>query len=221
MYRDLLLQLAGLAIITHVLQLRHNGLYTINKHVTPLPLPTYTHTHTELSLSIFHSLVFLWNKSRLLCLHYLTFNHSKLFYQNKLFSAQNLYLHFFIFLLVSLQPLQPLPQPLYLCCAASLHPPLSSLNISIWLCQLHFHPHFIYPLHLRPSPVLIIYAKVMAGAASPLSNQNFMRHCGGCQVLLEVYSILVLYGRHVEHRRYCIRVADRKQYPVWIFHNLL
>lgn len=207
------MQLAGLAIITHVLQLRHNGLYTINKHPPP--------THTHRTFAVYFPLTCLpVEQVQTIMPALLDLQSLQTILSKTLFGAESLPALFY-FLIVSLQPLQPLPQPLYLCCAASLHPPLSSLNISIWLCQLHFHLHFIYPLHPRPSPVLIIYAKVMAGAASPLSNQKFMRHCGGSQVLLEVYFILVLYGRHVEHRRYCICVADRKQYPAWIFHNLL
>ena len=58
-FRDLPLLVAKLGLITHVPQLRHNGLYVINKHRasvfslihthTPAHIHPHTHTHTLLS----------------------------------------------------------------------------------------------------------------------------------------------------------------------------
>lgn len=99
----------------------------------------------------------------------------------------------------------PAPVALLCSCAASLHPPSSSLslNISIWLCQLHFHLHFLHPLRPHPSPILFIYAKVAADAA--LSSEVYVP----LWWLSGPYGV-VFHGRHVGHRSYCIRAADRK-----------
>ena len=59
-FRDLPLLVAKLGLITHVPQLRHNGLYVINKHRasvfslihthTPAHIHPHTHTHTTVTL---------------------------------------------------------------------------------------------------------------------------------------------------------------------------
>lgn len=101
----------------------------------------------------------------------------------------------------------PAPVALLCSCAASLHPPSSSLslNISIWPCQLHFHLHFLHPLRPHPSPILFIYAKVAADAAPSLSSEVYVP----LWWLSGPYGV-VFHGRHVGHRSYCIRAADRK-----------
>lgn len=47
-FRDLPLLFAKLGLITHVLQLRHNGLYVINKH-RPSAL---SYTHTRITVTV-------------------------------------------------------------------------------------------------------------------------------------------------------------------------
>lgn len=162
-----------LSLITHVLQLRDNGMDTINTHCTDLP-------HTYRPLSIFLSLVFLWKKSSLLHLHSLILIHHWFFFtQNELFLTQKLcaqlffkILHF-LFRLYNLSPcLCSFVVLLYYFSPPSL--PSLSLNNSIWPCQLHFHLHFLHPLHCHPSPILFIAAKVVADLALSLSSDVYV-----------------------------------------------
>ena len=159
-HRDLLLPLAELALITHVVQLRHNGLYTINIQSRAVHHPhkhthTNTHTHTHTShCQCFLSLVFLWNKSNLFCLHCLTLTNTHLLLSTQAVQvpARNLFCIFY-FPPVSLHCLEPFTLSPWLR-RAPVPPPLSltltssstlSLNISIWPLSTSLPPSFPSP----------------------------------------------------------------------------
>lgn len=200
-YRDLLLPRAELALITHVLQLRHNGLniITVSHH-----LHKHTHTHTKVSCHLFFSC--LCNRFSRLCLHSFTciltvftpFNtsHSQkiislniFFYSPCLSNLPTVYCSFAAWLL------SIFPPPLCLWTSPSGPVIFTSTFTFFTVCTLSHHQS---PLFM-PRLWLTLHC---------LHPQKFMWHCGSSRFFLE------LHGGQEKHRGYC--AADREQRFTWI-----